>query len=209
MENIIVFGNSEFTKLTTIYLEKKYNICAYTVNADYITKDSFLSKPLIDFDRINEFYPPDKFKMFISLGYTKRNTLREKIFVEAKSKGYECISYIHPSCLIAPNVQIGENVFMFEMVVVQPFVTIKNNVLIQASAVICHDSQVQDNVFIGSNSCVNGFVTVKNNSFLGSNSTIRDHVVIEQKTLVGAGVTINENTLESQVYKAPMSNILG
>lgn len=209
MENIIVFGNSDFTKLTSIYLEQKYNICAYTVNSDFISTTSFLSKPLIDFEKIEKHYPANKYKMFISLGYTKRNTLRERIYNEAKNKGYTCISYIHPTCIISPDVKIGENVFMFERVIVQPFTKLGNNILVQSSASICHDSIINDNVFIGSNACINGFVTICTNSFIGANATIRDHVTIAKKSLIGAGVVINENTEESYVYKALMPDILG
>ena len=70
-------------------------------------------------------FAPDKFKLFIPIGYNQVNNLREKKFIEARDKGYDFISYIHPKTTISSNAKIGKNCFIFEDNSVQPYVTIE------------------------------------------------------------------------------------
>lgn len=51
--------------------------------------------------------------MFIAMSYSKMNKNREKIYKEAKLKGYEIASYISDKAIIADNVEIGEKLFYF------------------------------------------------------------------------------------------------
>lgn len=201
-KKLIIFGNTNYARLVAHYLKQEYEICGFTVDKAYIEGNTFEDKPLIDFESIIDLYPPQEYKMFVAVGYSKRNKLREEIYKRVKNKGYSCINYIHPSCIVPYDIIIGENCILFENVVVQPFVQLANNIIIWSNATVCHDSRICDNVFIGSNACINGFVIVKNNVFLGANSTIRDHVQVEEETLVGCGVAINQNTEKKQVLKA-------
>lgn len=201
-KKLIIFGNTNYARLVAHYLKQEYEICGFTVDKAYIEGNTFEDKPLIDFESIIDLYPPQEYNMFVAVGYSKRNKLREEIYKRVKNKGYSCINYIHPSCIVPHDIIIGENCILFENVVVQPFVQLANNIIIWSNATVCHDSRICDNVFIGSNACINGFVIVKNNVFLGANSTIRDHVQVEEETLVGCGVAINQNTEKKQVLKA-------
>lgn len=201
MENIVIYGNGDFARLATYYLQFQYNIVAYCVEDKYKKELNFMGKPLVALEKLQEYYPPCKYKIFIAIGYRNINKLKEMIYDEIKEMGYTCVNYIHSSAIVAKNVALGENIFIFERVVVQPFVKIGNNTTIWSNSTICHDSKVGDHCFIASAVIVNGFVNIENNCFLGAGSIIRDNVMVSKKSLIGAGCCILENTCKESVFK--------
>lgn len=201
MKKLIIFGNNSFAELVTHYLASVYDIIAYTVDKDYISSDCFLDKPLISFDCVENFYSPNEYDMFVAIGYNQRNKVRELKIKEALSKGYNLVSYIHPTSYIDKNVKFGRNCFVFENSIIQPYVEINDGCIIWANATICHNSKIGKNVFIASNSCINGYTKIQNNTFIGSGAVIRDGIEIAPYNLIGAGCIIQSSTVENSVYK--------
>jgi len=208
MKKIIIFGIGSFAKLVSFYLQEKYEIIAYSTHQDFILNDTFLNKPLIAFEDIEINYPPSKYNFFIAIGYSKMNSIRERIYNLVKLKGYDCISYIHPSATITSGFIATENTLILENTVIQPFVHIGKNVIIWANSTICHDCIINDHVFIASNCCINGFVEIKNNVFIGAGATIRDKIIIGEKSLIGAGCTVLNSLPKEFVCKAQNNTIL-
>lgn len=97
---------------------------------------------------------------------------------------------------------IGENVFIFENVVLQPFVKIGDNVSILPASIVCHDSYIGDHCFVASGVCINGFVEVRSNCFLGAGSIIKNGVCLGEKSLIGAGCCILKDTNTGSVYRS-------
>ena len=172
------------------------------VDDEYLNADIFLDKPLVGLSVLNQLYPPDEYEIFIAVGYKKINTIREQIFNKVKEKGYKCVSYIHPTAVIAKDFVLNENTFILENVTIQPNVQIGQNTIIFPNAVVCHDSKIGANSFIASSVCINGFVEAGSNIFLGANSTIRNNISIGNKCLVGAGCTVLKDLKDNSVCKS-------
>lgn len=207
MEKIIIFGNSDFAYLASIYLKEQYEIVAYCVDDEYVNSDTFLNKPLLPFSCLGKLYPKDEYSIFIAIGYKKINSVREKIYNKIHEKGYKCISYIHPTAAIAKDFVVKENTFILENVTIQPNVQIEQNTIIFSNAVICHNTKIGANSFIAASACINGFVNVGANVFLGANSTIRNNISIGNKCLIGAGCTALGDLKDNSVCKSA-ENIL-
>lgn len=201
-KKIIIYGISDFAKLLTTYLQEVYEIECYTVEKKYITTDVFLGKPVVPFENIEEKFSPNMYSFFVAVGYSQINKVRERIFLEIKEKHYSLVSYIHPTSIISKDVNIKDNTFIFENVVIQPFSKVEENIVIWSNATICHDCIIEKNCFIGSNACVNGFVKIGKNTFIGANSTIRNNITIGKYNIIGAGCTILGNTCSNSVYKS-------
>lgn len=196
MENIIIFGTGALAKLLYYYLkeDKKYKVAAFTNDTGF-ANESWIDKPLIKFSDIESKYPPNKYSMFIAVGYTNRNSNRSRIYEMAKLKGYNLVSYIHPTAVISDNVSIGDNCFIFENVVMQPYTQLGNGVIIQAQSYIGHHSRIHDYCFISPCVAVAGFVTIKPLCFIGLNSSVRDRITIEKNCIIGMGSVITKDTL--------------
>ena len=197
MKPVVIFGIGEYAQVVTYYLrhDSPFEIVAYTVDADFIgEKSEFEHCPLVPFEEIDRYYPPEEFDMFIAIGYRNLNAVRTDRYLQAKKKGYHFITYICSRSTSWENLQIGENSFIMEGNTIQPFVRIGNNVIIWCQTLISHHVIIEDHCFIASNVTISGGVTVGENSFLGIHSAIREHVSIGKNSLIGAGASVFENT---------------
>ena len=201
MKKIIIFGTGELAQRIFYYLQDSDDqVVAFCANKSKIDKEELLGLPIITFENIEEKFPPSEFSMFIALAYSEMNKKRTKFFEEAKSKGYELYSYIHPSTKIWDKFEIGENCFILANNVIQPFVKIGNNVLIGSNNLISHNTTIDDNCFITSNVTIGGHVTIGKNCFVGLSSTINQRIKIGNECIIGAGTIISKNVNDKEVY---------
>ncbi len=196
VKKLVIFGTSEIAELANYYFttDSEHTVAGFTVDQEYKASDSFLGKPLVSFESIQDEFPPDLYDLFVALSYTDMNELRKSKYQEAKRLGYKLVSYVSSHSTILNDGQIGDNCFILEDNTIQPSVIIGNNVTLWSGNHIGHHSKIQDHVFISSHVVVSGGVVVEESCFLGVNATLRDHIVIGSKTLIGAGSTIMKST---------------
>ena len=211
MEKVVIFGTSIMAEVVYYYLTKDspYEVVAFTANKDFIKEKELFDLPVIPFEDIEKHYPPEKFKMFVAVGYQNLNKVRARKYDEAKEKGYELISYISPQAMVWDNVSIGDNCCILENNVIQPCVTIGNDVIIWSGNHIGHHGTIGDHCYIASHVVICGLVKIEPCCFLGVNATIRDEITIARECIIGAGAIILESTKKGEVYRAtataPMS----
>ncbi len=201
-KKLIIFGEGLYTEIAHQYFQddSEYEVVAFTKDDEYITSDEYLGLPMVPFSIVEQKYDPKLFDMHIAVSYTNLNKLRQRIFFEAKNKGYTLPSYISSRCNIMTKEPVGENCFIFEDNTIQPFVQIKDNVILWSGNHIGHHSIIEPHNFVSSHVVISGQCTVNSNCFIGVNSTIGHKVVVGNETLVGAGSVITKNTDEKSVY---------
>jgi len=209
MKKVVIFGTGDLAQVAHFYLthDSPYEIVAFTANRDYIKEDRMFNLPLVPFEEIEEKYPPNKFGMFIAIGYKNVNKLRARIYLEAKEKGYELISYINSKVIKWEDTEIGDNCFIFENQVIQPFVKIGSDVIIWSGNHIGHHSIIGDHCFITSHVVISGNVKIGPYCFIGINATIRDGITIARDCVIGAGSLILRDTKEREVYTAKSAEL--
>jgi sugar O-acyltransferase (sialic acid O-acetyltransferase NeuD family) len=202
IKKIVVFGIGDFARQVTFYFknDSNFEIVAYTVDAKFNNEKSFLDLPVVDFEQIHEKYPPEKYEMFIAIGFNKLNKTREVKFKEAKTKGYKLVSYICSKNFVWNDLEIGENCFIMEGNVIQLSVKISDNVIICIGNRIGHNGIIEENCFITSGVMIGGFSRIKKNTFIGLNSTIKSNIIIEENNILGAGSIILKNTIKNSSY---------
>lgn len=203
MAKIIIFGIQDFAELAHFYLENdsEHEVVAFCVNEHYLPKEPvFKGLPIVAFENVEVLYPPTDFLFFAPLSPQKMNRIREKIYFEIKSKGYQLISYISSKATWFNN-PIGENCFIFENNTIQPFVTIGNNVILWSGNHIGHHSVINDHVMFTSHVVLSGHCVVEKYCTLGVNSTIRDGITLAEGTFVAMAASIIKNTEEWSLYK--------
>ncbi len=202
MKKVIIFGTGDIGQLAHFYFnhDSPYEIAAFTADGKFIREKELSGIPVVPFEDIEKSYPPDKFSMFIALSYREVNRIRAEKYEDAKSKGYELVSYISTKSVYWGDTEIGDNCFIFENQTIQPFVRIGSNVTIWSGNHIGHHSVIGDHCFITSHVVISGHVTIGPYSFLGVNATIRDGITVARECVIGAGATIVKNTVEKGVY---------
>jgi len=201
-KKLVIAGNTSNARLAKYYfdIDSDYEVAAFAVNKEYIKEESFEGLPLTALEDIEKTYPVSEYELFIAVGYTDMNKIREKLYYYCKEKGYTLANYISSRCSFLTQFPTGDNCFILEDNTIQPYVRIGNNVVLWSGNHIGHDVKIEDHNFISSHVVISGFVTVKRNCFIGVNATIRDAITIAPETLIAAGAIIMKDTEEKGVY---------
>jgi sugar O-acyltransferase (sialic acid O-acetyltransferase NeuD family) len=197
-KSIVIYGagyQAETISYYFSYFEKE--VAAFTVEKDFFDSTELWGLPVVPFEDICSHYPPDKYKIFIAVGPQYVNQARERIYHEAKSKGYSFANGVFPKNLLFPNAVFGENVFIGGSRI-GPFVEIGNNVSILDTK-IAHHTQIKDNVLISS-STLGGGVTVEKNVLIGMGSIIAPKTHIGAYSIIGMGSVITHDVEPYSVY---------
>jgi sugar O-acyltransferase (sialic acid O-acetyltransferase NeuD family) len=201
MAKVIIFGVMDTAELAHFYLthDSEHEVIAFTVSREYMSETQFRGLPLVAFEDVETVYSPQEYKFFAPMTGRGMNKNRERIYLEAKAKGYEFISYISSKATLFGN-EIGENCFILEDNTIQPFTTIGNNVVLWSGNHIGHHGQIKDHVFFTSHVVMSGHCVIEPYCFFGVNSTIRDFLHIATGTLVGMASAIYKDTEEWGLY---------
>ena len=199
---LVIFGISSFAEIADFYFthDGGRNVVAFTLSDDHFDGREFSGRPTVPFSQIEKHYPSSDFDMFIAIGYSKLNTVRERIFHEAKNKGYALATYLCSRSTHWGDTKIGENCFILEDVSIQPFVSIGDNTVIWSGNHIGHHVCIGSHCFITSHVVISGLVKIGDFVFLGVNSTIGEGIEIANKTIVGAGALVLKSTEEGETY---------
>jgi sugar O-acyltransferase (sialic acid O-acetyltransferase NeuD family) len=201
-EKVVIFGIQDYAELAHYYLQNdsKYEVVAFCINEKYMPEDKkFKGLPIIPFEEIEQCYPVKEYSFFAPMAPTKMNQLREEIYNNIKSKGYDLISYISTKASVFGN-EIGDNCFILEDNTLQPFTKIGNNVVLWSGNHIGHHGIIKDHVTFTSHVVMSGHCVIGENSFFGVNATLRDGINIAKGSLVAMAAAITKDTEEWGVY---------
>ena len=210
MADIVVFGLGQIAEVAWFYLthDSDHRIVAFTVDRAYLDRTEWKGIPVVAWEDVENQYPPDRFKLFLPIAYAKVNRFREERFLDAKQKGYSCISYVSSKATVWPGLEIGENCFIFEDNTIQPFTRIGDNVVLWSGNHIGHHSTIGDHVFLASHIVVSGAVRVGNRTFIGVNATLRDNIEIGSDCVIGAGALVLKSLEQGSVVVGQASALL-
>jgi sugar O-acyltransferase (sialic acid O-acetyltransferase NeuD family) len=202
VSDVVVFGLGDFARIARVYLEadSPHRVAAFTANERYLEGDELEGVPVTAFETLPETHPPDRYSMFVAIGFSGVNSARRSVYEDCKAHGYELISYVSSKARRWDDLVLGDNCFVFEDNVIQPNVRIGNDVILWSGNHIGHDSTIEDHVFIASHAVISGNVTIAESSFVGVNATFRDGITVAPRCVIGAGALIMKDTVEGGVY---------
>lgn len=117
-------------------------------------------------------------KLIVVIG---NNKLREKVYKEAVSIGYEFPNIIVPSAYISPYATIGSGCVILNNAVVQNGAVLGNGVILNAGVEAHQDSGIGNNVLVYANTVIRSMTHIGDCAWIGCNVSI------------GTGVTVPEN----------------
>lgn len=200
MDKVIIYGNGRIAKIIYQFIKNTYEVAGFTVDENYIEDKTIEGLPLVAFKNIENMYSPDDYKMLIAVGYIQMNNIRDIKYLEAFSKGYDFINYIHPSVQMHDNIKLGKNNIILDNVSLQPYSSIGNSNFIWSNAVIAHGTKIGDTNWITSGVVISGDSTISSKCFLGVNATIGHNVVIEDENFIGANTLVTKSTNKKEVF---------
>ena len=201
MAKVIIFGNSFFAESIHFYLkhDSEHELVGFTVDEAHIKAESFHDLPVVAYEKLEKYYSPNEYKLFIPLGYQKLNKLRAEKYYNAKKRGYSFISYISSKAYYH-NTSVGENCLILENNVIEPQAIIGNNCILTGGNHIGHHSIINDHCFIASHVVLGGGSSIGEYTFIGMNATVRNTIKIGKENIIGAGSIILSDTEDQAVY---------
>jgi len=202
VKKLVLYGIGETAEIVADYFihDSDFEVIGFTVDSQFLKTDLLMERPVLPFEDVELKFKPGEVDMFVAASFSKLNRVRTSMYRKAKAKGYNCASYVSSKAFVWHNVQIGENVFIFENNVLQYKVKIGNNVILWSGNHIGHQTVILDNCFISSHVVISGFCTIGENSFLGVNSSFNDGISFGKDGVTGNGTVVVKNTEPGMIY---------
>jgi sugar O-acyltransferase (sialic acid O-acetyltransferase NeuD family) len=209
MKHVVIFGTGDIGQIAKYYFETDtdFRVVAFTVDAEFMDKDSFENLPVVPFGSLEKSFRPADALLFIATSYSRLNKIRAAKYEQARVRGYKFASYISSRCTYLSQFRPGDNSFIFEDNTVQPYVKIGNNVTLWSGNHVGHHSTIDDHNFISSHVVISGHCHVEPYCFIGVNATLHNNVRIATENLIGAGAIITKSTRPKEVHLPAKSSV--
>lgn len=209
-KKLLIFGTGFIAEEVYNYftLDSQYKVIAFIKDKNHIKKKNFLGLKVYPLQNIEKKFSPKEYEVFIAIGYTDLNFLREKKFKEFKKKGFKLASYISSQAAVINPQKDYENCLILENTTIQTTSKIGKNVFIWANNLIGHHAKIGNNCYISGHCTIAGSTVVGKNCFLGANSTIAHNLRIGSECIIGANSLIVSNVFNRSISSVPQSKIL-
>lgn len=158
-----------------------------------------LGVPVLGNDEVLEQFSLDEIELVNGLGSVNNLSNRRNMFEKYKSLGFRFSNVIHPSAILAPEIQLGEGVQIMAGVVIQTHTEIGKNTLINTRASIDHDCRIGEHVHIAPGATLSGGVQIGNNVHVGAGSTIIQGVKVGNNVLIAAGAVVVKDVTDGTI----------
>tara|TARA_R110000787_G_scaffold89306_4_gene189152 strand:- start:7653 stop:8291 length:639 start_codon:yes stop_codon:yes gene_type:complete len=143
------------------------------------------------------------------IGSTGPTDSRRAVFDRLCGMGFIFTDAIHPSAVIAEDVNYGQGIQILANAVINPGCQIGINVVINTRAGIDHDCRLGDHVHIAPGATLSGDVEVGDGAHIGTGASVRNGVTICARATVGVGAAvINDVGAEARVAGVPAKEML-
>ena len=202
---LLIFGTGEYAEIAHYYFSQHAgrHVDAFTVEAAFVGDGHFCGLPVLDFAEAQRRFAPATHDLFVAIGYTRRNQVRQRIFLAARSLGYTLPSFVQESADVARNVVVGANTMVREFAALSPFATLGENCFVGAQACLSHHARVGSHCYLSSTAAVCGMARVGDGCFIGAHATVRNGVTVGAGCVIGAGALILSDCEPDGVYAAP------
>lgn len=197
---IIVLGASGHAKVLIEALRQSgREILGLTDPAKAGASDFFGVNILGDDDTILN-YSPDEVVLVNGIGAMPDNNLRRKLNDRLEEKGFQFSQVIHPSAVVASDVEIDKGAQIMAGVVIQPGVSIGRSCIINTGANVDHDCVIHDGCHLAPGVTLSGNVVINKRTHIGAGTSVIQGITIGQDCVIAAGSIIYKNISENTKY---------
>lgn len=164
-EKLLLIGSGGFGR---VVLEHAINVyeCAFLDDREIATVNN--TKVIGKISELEKFFP-EFHSLLVTIG---NNTLREKLYRQAREIGYTFPNIIHSSAYISPHAILGRGVIILNNVVIQNNAKCGDGCIINPGVELHQDSKIGNYCLIYTNSVVRSLACVGNRVWIGSTATI-------------------------------------
>ena len=191
MKNVIILGAGGHAKaIAECVLKSGDNLIGFLDdNIELQNKEIYEGKKVIG--KLNDIDKYQNNYFIIGIG---NNKIRKQIASKYNLKWYTAI---HPSTIIATDVEIGEGSVIMPGVTINVSTKIGKHAIINTAASLDHDNIIEDYVHISPGSHIAGTVVIKESSWICIGATVSNNIVIGENNIIGAGAVVIKDILDN------------
>jgi len=140
-------------------------------------------------------FPPEEIELANGIGALPGKSLRWKIAKKMRKKGYTFTTVVHPSAIIAKDVEFSEGVQVMAGVVIQPGTYIGRDTIVNTGTKIDHDCTVGENCHVAPGVICSGGIIINSGSHIGTGTIIIQGVTLGERSLIAAGSVVHRDVL--------------
>ncbi len=158
------------------------------INNNFSTKISYLGD-----DSVITKYKPNEVLLVNGLGSLPGKNQRKLLANKFRKFGYQFLSVIDDTAIIANDVELAEGVQIMAGVIIQPGSKIGTDSIINTSSSIDHDCTIGSFCHIAPGVTLSGEVYVGDNTHIGTGSCIIQGIRVGSNCIVAAGSALHKN----------------
>jgi UDP-perosamine 4-acetyltransferase len=157
----------------------------------------FCGKKILGNDLSISQYSVDKVEIVNGVGSLPRQDLRWELAEKIRKLGYRFATVVHPSAVIASDVNLDEGVQIMAGAVIQPKTKIGKDSIINTGVLIDHDCRISENCHIAPGVICSGGVTIGKGTHVGSGTVVTEYRSIKGNCIVAAGSVVYKDILDN------------
>lgn len=187
-EKIVLLGGGGHCKVVVDLLRKLggYEIVGIVDNKQSLS-DLSGAAVIGDDAKLADVFASGCQQAFIAVGSIGDPTVRIKLAKMLKETGFTLPVLVHPSAVVAENVELQEGALVCAGVVIGPGASIGANAIINTKASVDHDCRIGDFVHLAPGVTISADVIVGDNSHIGVGASVIQNINIGTGVLIGAG----------------------
>lgn len=198
-KDIVIYGAGGLARETlwminsNDVLREKYNVTAFVVDYEFLEKAprEISTIPVVGKDYFYNEGKEDKPGVIVAIGEPKS---RRRCFEELESLGYLSFpTIIHPTCNIAPDIEVGTGSIIHSYCIVTVGVKIGKCVFVNGTSTIGHDVNVGDFVSIMPRCDISGHVNIGSCASIGAKSFVLERKTIGENSIMVPGSIVLRN----------------
>lgn len=202
---VLILGAGGHAKVLVDALLASSAVIAGIVDPDpKLSGANILGVPVLGGDDVVGQFPAAEIQLVNGLGSIGVPVKRQQLFERFKGMGYNFATVVHPSAVLALDVELGEGAQVMAGAVIQAGSRIGRNTIINTRASIDHDCIIGNHVHIAPGVTLSGGVTVGEGTHIGTGATVVQGINIGKGCLVAAGaVVVRDVAAHTRVYGVP------
>jgi len=190
-QSVLVLGAGGHTKVLIEALLASSAIIAGIVDPDpALAEGTILGIPVLGNDDVVRGFSPSEILLVNGLGSVGLPSKRQQLFENFKKMGYRFATVVHPSAIVASNVELNEGAQIMAGAVIQPGSRIGRNVIVNTRSAVDHDCIIGDHVHIAPGAILSGGVSIGEASHIGTGATVIQGICIGAESVIGAGAVV-------------------
>ena len=189
---LVVIGAGDHARvlLDTLALTHPGQVELITDNKPELWGQQVAGVPIAGGDNCIATRDPANVILVNGVGSVRQLDARRGVYTRFKDRGFDFLTVVHPSAVIARDVILEEGAQILAGAVIQPGVRVGRDSIVNTSASVDHDCVIGEHAHIAPGATLSGSVDVGHTAHIGTGATVIQAIHIGENALIGAGSVV-------------------